>query len=164
VLEEGKKVPKGLEGIIIDSNSITDNPDGKRIKLDELWKKGLVIFYFYPKDSTPGCTIEARAFQEESKIFKKLNAQVVGCSRDTIKSHCRFIEKQSLEFPLVSDDTGKITEAFGVWQEKKLYGRIYMGIARSTFIIKNGVVLKSYPEVKVKVHPEEVINFIKELK
>ena len=124
-------------------------------------KKKLYIIYFYPKDNTPGCTNEAKDFSSFVEKYKKLDVDVIGVSKDSMKKHLNFIEKQSLKIKLASDETGAVIESFGVWVEKKMYGRSYMGIERSTFIVSNnGKILEVFRKVKVKNHallvPEKV--------
>jgi peroxiredoxin Q/BCP len=122
--------------------------------------RGLVVF-FYPRDNTPGCTIEARAFSELRTEFSTKGFDIVGVSRDSMKSHHKFIEKQSLTVPLAVDEDGSVCEAFGVWREKKNYGRIYMGIERSTFVIaSNGTIIDSWRKVKTKGHAEQVLSIL----
>lgn len=116
------------------------------------------ILYFYPKDNTSGCTQEACDFRENKKRWTS-KAQVVGVSPDSIKSHKSFKEKQNLNFILLSDPEHVLSEAFGAWGEKSMYGKKYMGIIRSTFLIdKNGEVVKEWKKVKVKGHVEEVLE------
>ncbi len=116
-----------------------------------------VVLYFYPKDSTPGCTTEACDFRDAQPDFAKLNAKVIGVSKDSVKRHDNFIAKNTLNFDLVADLDGKICDAYGVWVLKKLYGREYMGIERATFLIDaEGVVQKIWRKVKVKNHVSEV--------
>ncbi len=123
-----------------------------------------VVLYFYPKDMTPGCTTEACNFQEALPDFKKLNAEIIGISKDSVTRHRKFSDKYSLNFILVSDEDGSVCEAFGSWQLKKNYGKEYMGIVRSTFIINpDGVIAKVYPKVKVKEHHLEVQQDLMEL-
>ncbi|WP_417453688.1 thioredoxin-dependent thiol peroxidase [Kiloniella sp.] len=123
-----------------------------------------VILYFYPKDSTPGCTTEACDFRDAQPDFMKLNAKVIGVSKDSVKRHDNFIAKNTLNFDLVADLDGKICEAYGVWVLKKLYGREYMGIERATFLIDaQGVVQKIWRKVKVKNHVVEVKAALEEL-
>ncbi|MDB9925828.1 thioredoxin-dependent thiol peroxidase [Hyphomicrobiales bacterium] len=122
-------------------------------------KKKLYIIYFYPKDNTPGCTNEAKDFSSFVEKFKKLDVDVIGVSKDSIKKHLNFIEKQSLKIKLASDETGEVIESFGVWVEKKMYGRSYMGIERSTFIVsRNGKILEVFRKVKVKNHAQLVLE------
>ena len=161
MLTEGEKVPKGLEAVLVDSADPEKSGIGKKVKLDKLWKEGTVILYFYPRDNTPGCTTEARDFQEALVKIEKSGGKVIGCSRDNIKAHCKFIGKLDLTFPLLSDEEGSVTEAFGVWAEKKLYGKTFMGIIRSTFVIEKGKIIKAYPKVKVKEHVGEILEFLK---
>ncbi len=116
-----------------------------------------VILYFYPKDSTPGCTQEACDFRDAMPDLTKSGAAVIGVSKDSVKRHDNFKAKQELNFPLVADLTGEICEAYGVWVEKKLYGRTYMGIERATFLIDGkGVIRQVWHKVKVKGHVAEV--------
>ena len=127
-------------------------------------KKKLYIIYFYPKDNTPGCTNEAKDFSSFIEKFKKLDVDVIGVSKDSIKKHLNFIEKQSLKIKLASDETGEVIESFGVWVEKKMYGRSYMGIERSTFIVsRNGKILEVYRKVKVKNHAQLVLERVQEI-
>ncbi|WP_421783798.1 thioredoxin-dependent thiol peroxidase [Kiloniella litopenaei] len=123
-----------------------------------------VVLYFYPKDSTPGCTTEACDFRDAQPDFTKLNAKVIGVSKDSVKRHDNFIAKNTLNFDLVADLDGEICEAYGVWVLKKLYGREYMGIERATFLIDaQGVVQKIWRKVKVKNHVAEVKAALQEL-
>ena len=127
-------------------------------------KKKLYIIYFYPKDNTPGCTNEAKDFSSFIEKFKKLDVDVIGVSKDSIKKHLNFIEKQSLKIKLASDETGEVIESFGVWVEKKMYGRSYMGIERSTFIVsRNGKILEVFRKVKVKNHAQLVLERVQEI-
>lgn len=123
-----------------------------------------IVLYFYPKDMTPGCTTEACSFRDESAEFAKLNAVVLGASKDSVTRHKKFADKYELPFTLLSDEEGTLCEAFGVWQEKSLYGRKYMGIVRSTFIIDpQGVIAHVYPKVKVKEHTQQVLDELQSL-
>ena len=127
-------------------------------------KKKLYIIYFYPKDNTPGCTNEAKDFSSFVEKFKKLDVDVIGVSKDSIKKHLNIIEKQSLKIKLASDETGEVIESFGVWVEKKMYGRSYMGIERSTFIVsRNGKILEVFRKVKVKNHAQLVLERVQEI-
>ena len=127
-------------------------------------KKKLYIIYFYPKDNTPGCTNEAKDFSSFVEKFKKLDVDVIGVSKDSIKKHVNFIEKQSLKIKLASDETGEVIESFGVWVEKKMYGRSYMGIERSKFIVsRNGKILEVFRKVKVKNHAQLVLERVQEI-
>lgn len=136
--------------------------DNKKMLSDYLNKN--LILYFYPRDLTPGCTTESNEFNDNLNKIKKLGWNVVGVSRDTIKSHEKFINKYSFKFPLISDEDEKICKLFDVIKEKSLYGRKYMGIDRSTFLINHELkILNIWRNVKVKGHVEEVIKFIKEI-
>ena len=118
-----------------------------------------VVLYFYPKDDTSGCTAEACAFRDRFPDFSKIQAEIVGISRDSVASHDKFKKKFKLPFPLASDEEGKVCEAYGVWVEKSMYGRKYMGIERSTFLIDaRGVVRNVWRKVKVPGHAEEVVE------
>lgn len=122
------------------------------------------VIYFYPKDDTSGCTAEACDFRENIAAFKKLGITVVGVSKDSIKSHEKFAKKYDLNFPLGSDETGAMCEAFGVWVEKSMYGRKYMGIERSTFLVDaKGIIRAAWRKVSVTGHVAEVTKAIKAL-
>ena len=132
--------------------------NGKDISLKSCRGKA-VILYFYPKDDTPGCTKEAIAFSELSKKFGKQNALVLGLSKDDVSSHMKFIAKHSLKVDLLSDSNGAVCEAYGVWVEKNMYGRKYMGIERSTFLIdQKGHLKEIWRKVKVPGHAEQVLE------
>lgn len=121
-----------------------------------------LVLYFYPKDDTPGCTNEAKDFTALAADFAKAGVTVVGVSRDPMKRHDKFIAKYDLKVPLVSDEDGKISDAFGTWVEKSMYGRHYMGMERSTFLIDaDGKVLRDWRKVKVKGHAEEVLAAVR---
>ena len=125
--------------------------------------KGIVILFFYPKDNTPGCTQEGIDFSEHIRKFKNKNSQVFGISRDNLKSHNNFKEKFKFKFDLISDTDEKICNMFNVIKEKNMYGKKYMGVERSTFIInEKGILIKEWRKVKVKGHALEVLDFIKE--
>jgi len=122
------------------------------------------VIYFYPKDDTPGCTTEALNFSENIKFFNDNNITVIGISKDTIEKHDKFIKKHNLSVILGSDHKGEVCEAFGVWVEKSMYGRKYMGIERSTFLVdSNGNLKNVWKKVKVKGHVDDVINSCKEM-
>ena len=126
--------------------------------------KNLVI-YFYPKDNTPGCTTEGQEFRDAYKKFKKLNTKILGVSRDSIRSHENFKSKQNFPFELLSDPDERVCKAFGVMKLKSLYGREYMGVDRSTFIVNaKGIIRNEWRNVKVKGHVQEVLESIKDLK
>jgi peroxiredoxin Q/BCP len=132
--------------------------NGKSVTLSKL-KGSPVVLYFYPKDDTPGCTKEACGFRDESARFKKKKAVVLGVSPDDTKSHAKFAKKFELPFSLLADVGNKICEAYGVWKEKNMYGRKYMGVERTTFVIDGkGIVRQIFPKVKVDGHSEEVLE------
>ena len=127
-------------------------------------KKKLHIIYFYPKDNTPGCTNEAKDFSSLVEEFKKINVEVIGVSKDSMKKHLNFIEKQDLKIILGSDESGEVIEKFGVWVEKKMYGRTYMGIERSTFVVSSDrKIVEIFRKVKVKNHAQNVLEKVKEI-
>ena len=139
------------------------NQDAKTISLTDLKGKPIVL-YFYPKDDTSGCTKEACNFRDEFPKFGKMKAEIIGVSADSIESHKKFAEKYKLPFNLLSDDKKEMVEKYGVWKEKNMYGRKYMGIERTTFIIDNlGNISKIFPKVKVEDHNREVMEALKEL-
>ena len=149
-LEIGDKIPKFF--LNLSNNTAINSKD--------LIGKTYVI-YFYPKDNTPGCTNEAKDFSSLFKDFKNLNVEIIGISKDSIKTHQNFIEKHKLKIKLGSDLEGKVIEKFGVWVEKKMYGRIYMGIERSSFLISDkGRIENIWRKVKVKGHAKEVYDRI----
>ena len=136
--------------------------DGKKVKLSSFKGKKNIALYFYPKDMTPGCTTQACDFRDQQKNFK--STVILGVSIDSQERHQKFIEKHDMPFTLLADVDKKVVQKYGVWQEKKLYGKTFMGIVRSTFIIdKTGTVRKIFLKVKVKNHVEEVLSAIKEL-
>jgi peroxiredoxin Q/BCP len=136
---------------------------GGTLSLSSLRGKN-VILYFYPKDDTPGCTREACAFHAAAPDFSKADAVVLGVSKDDAKQHDKFKQKYGLGFPLIADLDGKICEAYGVWVEKLNYGKKYMGIDRSTFLIdKQGLVRKVWHKVKVDGHADKVLETLKAL-
>jgi peroxiredoxin Q/BCP len=131
---------------------------GETVSLKDFRGKKVVL-YFYPKDDTSGCTLEAKNFRDEFARFKRKGAVILGVSRDTVASHVKFRDKYELPFPLLSDPTGEVCEKYGVWKEKSMYGRKYMGIERTTFLIdEKGRVEKVFPKVKVEGHCGEVLE------
>jgi len=139
------------------------NQDAKVVSLSDLKGKPVVL-YFYPKDNTSGCTKEACNFRDEFPKFKKIKAEIIGVSADSVESHKKFAEKYKLPFNLLSDEKKEVLEKYGVWQEKSMYGKKYMGIVRTTFIIDaKGKISKIFPKVKVENHNEEVMEALKEL-
>ena len=150
---EGKKCPifKG------------DSTSNKVISNKDFLGKNLVI-YFYPKDSTPGCTTEGQDFRDNYKTFKKLNTDILGVSRDSVKSHENFKQKQSFPFELLSDPEEIMCKAFDVMKLKSMYGKEYIGVDRSTFLISSeGKIIKEWRSVKVKGHVDEVLDEVKKL-
>lgn len=147
MLEAGMKAPEF---------TLTDK-DGNEVSLsDFLGKK--VVLYFYPKDNTPGCTRQACAFATSYAEFKNRGIEVIGVSKDSVASHARFAEKYGLPFILLSDPELIAIQAYGVWQEKKLYGKTSMGVVRSTFIInENGIVQRVMPKVKPDTNASEIL-------
>jgi peroxiredoxin Q/BCP len=131
--------------------------DGRTIALRDLRGKKVVL-YFYPKDDTPGCTKEACGFRDNLARARSKGAVVLGVSRDDVASHGKFRDKYGLTFPLLSDVTGEVTKAYGVWKEKTNYGRTYWGIERTTFLIdERGRISRVWPRVKVDGHVDEVL-------
>jgi len=138
------------------------NEKDEQVSLSD-FKGKKVVLYFYPKDMTPGCTTEACDFRDQYKNFSELNAVILGVSPDTAAKHTKFIAKYGLPFSLLVDVDHSVAEKYGVWVLKKMYGREFMGIERSTFIInEEGTVIKEWRKVKVKDHIEEVLTFLRE--
>ena len=132
------------------------NQDGETVNLSDFGGKKVVL-YFYPKDDTPGCTTEACEFRDNITDFENIDAVVLGVSSDSVKSHSRFRDKYSLPFHLLADTEKQVQKAFGTWVEKKMYGRIYFGTQRATFVIDGeGIIRHVFPKVKPKGHSEEV--------
>ena len=148
---EGKKCPAFS----------VNSTGGIKLSNKDFVGKNLILF-FYPKDNTPGCTLEGQDFRDNHKKFLKLNAEILGVSRDSIKSHENFKEKQNFPFQLLSDSDEKMCNAFDVMREKSMYGKKYIGVDRSTFLINaEGIVLREWRSVKVKGHVEEVLDTLK---
>ena len=142
---------------------ILPNETGNIIDIKD-FRPNMVVLFFYPRDNTSGCTREAKDFTENTELFNNLNINVFGISKDSITSHEKFIKKQNLTIPLLSDEAGSVCEDFGVWKEKSMYGKIYMGIERSTFIIDgSGSVTHEWRKVKVANHVAEVLETVKKL-
>ncbi len=153
-VEPGKKAP--------DFTLSAD--DGGKIKLSSLRGQPVVV-YFYPRDDTPGCTREACAFRDQKAALARLGAKVLGVSADGVDSHVKFRDKFQLNFPLLADEEHKVAEKYGAWREKNLYGKISMGIQRSTFLIDAaGTIVKVWKKVNVDGHDEEVLAALKDLK
>ena len=137
-----------------------ENGNGEKIRLSD-FKGEKVVLYFYSKDNTPGCTRQACAFAAAYQKFKSGNVAVIGISKDSVQSHAKFAEKFNLPFILLSDPDLEAIKAYGVWQEKKLYGKVSMGVARTTFIIdENGVVEKVMPKVKPDTNAAEILQYL----
>ncbi|WKZ68439.1 MAG: thioredoxin-dependent thiol peroxidase [Melioribacteraceae bacterium] len=151
MIKEGNKAPQF---------TLPDSKGNKVSLKDYLGKK--VVLYFYPKDMTSGCTQEACDFRDAHPNFKKLNAVVLGVSADSSASHQKFSDKYDLPFTLLSDEDKKVLEKYGVWKEKSMYGKKYMGIERTTVVInEDGKIQKIFPKVKVNGHIEEVLKELK---
>ena len=129
---------------------------GGEITLSDLRGQKVVI-YFYPKDNTPGCTTESCDFNDAMPAFEKLNTQIIGISKDSVKKHDNFKSKYGFNFPLASDENSDVCEQYGAWKEKSMYGKTYMGIERTTFLIdETGTIAAIWPKVKVKGHVDAV--------
>ena len=138
-----------------------EDKDGNKVSLSDFLGKKVVV-YFYPKDNTPGCTRQACAFASAYEGFKAQNVAVIGISKDSVESHRRFAEKYDLPFVLLSDPDRVAIEAYGAWQEKKLYGKVSMGVVRSTFIIdEQGMIEKVMPKVKPDTNASEILKYLK---
>lgn len=143
-------------------NFTLENQDGENVSLSD-YKGQNIILYFYPKDMTPGCTTQACDFRDNYEQFKALDTVVLGVSPDPIERHTKFIAKHDLPFPLLADIENEVAVLYDTWKLKKMFGKEFYGIERSTFIIdKSGVLQKEYRKVKVKDHIEETLNFVKE--
>jgi len=153
LLEIGEKAP----GFCL------EDPDRGEICLKDL-KGKWVVLYFYPKDNTKGCTMEALEFTAAEDEFKEKNAVIIGVSPDSLKSHTNFRQKHDLSINLLSDTEKKVLEEYGVWQKKKMYGREYMGVVRSTYLIDpEGKIAHVWPKVRVKGHVDNVMEKLSEL-
>jgi peroxiredoxin Q/BCP len=154
MIEQGKSAPAFT----------LKSDDGEKLSLSGFKGRYLVV-YFYPRDDTPGCTLEAQGFNKALGQLDRLGAAVVGVSKDSLESHCKFRDKYKLKFPLLSDPDGKTIEQYGAWGEKNMYGKKSMGIVRSTVIVDPaGKVAKVFPKVKVDGHVQAVIEAIKQHK
>jgi len=153
MLEVGKKAPAFT----------LESSDGGKVKLSDFAGKAVVL-YFYPRDNTPGCTVEANEFNAALPALKKLGAVVLGVSKDSIASHCKFRDKFGLSFPLLSDPEGAVLESYGAWGDKVMYGKKMKGIIRSTVLIgKDGKVKQHWPKVSVKGHVAAVVEAVEAL-
>ena len=138
------------------------NQDGETVRLSDFLGKRVVL-YFYPRDNTPGCTRQARAFAESYEQFQALDVVVIGISKDSVASHVKFAQKQALPFVLLSDPELQVIQAYGVWQEKKLYGKVSMGVVRSTYIIDpEGKIERVMPKVKPDTNAAEILQYLTE--
>lgn len=147
-VEKGQKAP--------DFESV--DQDGNPIKLSD-FKGKKVVLYFYPKDNTPGCTTQACNLRDNYEALQKAGYVVLGISSDSAKSHQKFIEKHSLPFPLIADEDKSVHEKYGTWVEKSMYGRKYMGTARTTFVInEEGIIEEVIEKVKTKEHTNQILN------
>lgn len=136
--------------------------DGGGVVSLQDFKGKFVVLFFYPKDSTPGCTTEALDFTARARDFAELNTVVLGVSKDSVKRHDNFVSKQGLQVALLSDAESDTCERYGVWAEKKMYGKTFMGIVRTSFLIDpEGTISKVWPKVKVDGHAEEVLNAVR---
>lgn len=135
--------------------------EGNEVTLSNILKEhNTVVLYFYPKDSTAGCTKQACGFRDSYEEYQKLNVPVIGISKDSVKSHMNFATKQELPFILLSDPELKAINEYDVYHEKKMCGRTYMGVVRTTYIIKDGIIDKVYDKVKAAQNPEEVLAYL----
>jgi len=142
--------------------SMPGSGDSGTLNLSDYSGKYLVL-YFYPKDNTPGCTTEALDFTSQKQAFSDLNAEIIGVSRDSLKKHDNFIAKKELGIILGADLEGKVTEDYGVWVEKSMYGKTYMGIQRATFLIgPDSKIVEVWPKVRVKGHVDAVLERLRE--
>jgi len=154
MVEEGDRAP---------AFAVNDQT-GKKVSLTD-FKGKIVVIYFYPKDDTPGCTVEACSLRDSFTSVKKTGATVLGVSCDNEKSHRKFIEKYSLPFALLADTDKSVANAYDVWKEKSFYGKTFMGVARTTFIIDGkGIVKKVFRNVKPEDHAQEILDAIKKMK
>jgi len=146
----GKKAP----------NFILMSTSGKKVDLYKI-KNNYIVLYFYPKDDTPGCTLETKDFNSLLFKFKKYDCSIFGISKDDLKSHLKFKKKYGVKFELLADEKKEVIKAYKVWGKKKFMGKEFMGLIRSTFLIKDKKIVKNWRSVKVKDHAQEVLDFIK---
>ena len=140
-----------------------ESASGKIVELNKI-KTKYIVLYFYPKDDTPGCTLETKDFNKLFSKFKKLDTIILGISKDSIKSHKKFKKKHNIKFDLLSDEEKKSIKAYKTWGKKKFMGREFMGQIRSTFVISKGKIINEWRNVRVKDHAKEVLEFINSLK
>lgn len=154
MLEEGTKAPE----------IVLNDKDGNEVKLSDFAGKRVVV-YFYPKDNTPGCTRQACAFRDSFEQYKELNIPVIGISKDSESSHTKFASKHELPFILLADPELKAIQAYDVWQEKKLYGKVSMGVVRTTYLIgADGIIEKVWKKVKPDTNAGEILEYINQKK
>ena len=146
----GKKAP----------NFIVMSTSGKKVDLYKI-KNNYIVLYFYPKDDTPGCTLETKDFNSLLSKFKKYDCSIFGISKDDLKSHLKFKKKYGVKFELLADEKKEAINAYKVWGKKKFMGKEFMGLIRSTFLIKDKKIIKNWRSVRVKGHAQEVLDFIK---
>ena len=159
----GEDMPELKEGMKAPDFTLSSS-EGGEVSLSDFKGKSPVVLYFYPKDDTPGCTKEACSFRDFKKEFEKAGAKIFGVSFDSIDSHKKFSGKYKLTFPLLSDRDKSVATQYGVYKEKSLYGRFFMGIERTTFVIdKEGKIRKIFPKVKVEGHTEEVLAIVRSI-
>ena len=145
-------------------NFTLPNQNGDSVRLDDFKGKWLVV-YFYPRDDTPGCTVEAKDFTELKTDFEKNETVILGVSPDNEAKHCKFIDKHGLKINLLADCEKSMLSDYGVWQEKSMYGKTYMGVVRTTYLINpNGSIAEAWTKVKAKGHAEIVLERLKEIK
>jgi peroxiredoxin Q/BCP len=152
------------EGQVAPKFRLSAHPEGK-VALEDYKGKQHVVLFFYSKGNTPGCTNEAVSFQALLEDFERAGAAVLGISPDDLAAHAKFAEKRGLSFPLLSDSGAKVASKYGVWKERSMYGRTYMGIERTTFVIDpDGRICRIYPKVKIAGHAQAVLEFVQSLK
>lgn len=157
------KLTELTSGDLAPNFSMPGSGDSGTLSLADFKAKYLIL-YFYPKDNTPGCTTEAIDFTAQKQAFADLNAEIIGVSRDSVEKHDKFIAKKELGITLGADVEGKVTEDYGVWVEKSMYGKTFMGIQRATFLIgPDGEIIEVWPKVRVKGHVEAVLETLREL-
>ena len=145
----GKKAP----------NFILMSTSGKKVDLYKI-KNNYIVLYFYPKDDTPGCTLETKDFNSLLSKFKKYDCSIFGISKDDLKSHLKFKKKYGVKFEFLADEKKEVIKAYKVWGKKKFMGKEFMGLIRSTFLIKDKKIIKNWRSVRVKGHAQEVLDFI----
>ncbi|MCI1858439.1 MAG: thioredoxin-dependent thiol peroxidase [Sporolactobacillus sp.] len=151
-----------LEAGVAAPDFTLESMEGEKVTLSDFHGKNVVL-YFYPRDMTPGCTNEACDFRDQNERFAKVDTVVIGISPDSVEKHRKFIEKHHLPFTLLSDPNHEVSSQYGTWQKKKNFGREYMGMIRTTYLVdKKGVIANSWTKVKVSGHVDEVYRYVKE--